>query len=54
MDKLLRIFIGNIGECFLSIFVGGLYAVAIKYFIYPSQVIMTGTRGYFNRYFLLF
>ena len=29
----------------LSIFAGFLYVVAIKYFIFPSQVIMTGTEG---------
>jgi uncharacterized membrane-anchored protein YitT (DUF2179 family) len=35
----------NTGECFLSIFAGSLYAVAIKYFVFPSRVIMTGTEG---------
>jgi uncharacterized membrane-anchored protein YitT (DUF2179 family) len=35
----------SIGECFLSIFAGSLYAVAIKYFVFPSRVIMTGTEG---------
>lgn len=35
----------NIGESFVSIFAGALYAVAIKYFLFPSRVIMTGTEG---------
>jgi uncharacterized membrane-anchored protein YitT (DUF2179 family) len=35
----------NIGESFLSVFAGALYAAAIKYFVFPSQVIMTGTEG---------
>ena len=30
---------------FLCIFAGAVYAVAIKYFIFPSKVIMTGTEG---------
>lgn len=35
----------DIQESFLSIFAGVLYAVAIKYFVFPSRVIMTGTEG---------
>lgn len=35
----------DIRESFLSIFAGVLYAVAIKYFVFPSKVIMTGTEG---------
>ncbi|MCP4482670.1 MAG: YitT family protein [bacterium] len=42
--KLLKIH-RNIKEGFLSILAGGLYAIAIKYFIFPSEVIMTGTEG---------
>lgn len=30
---------------FLIIFAGFLYAIAIKYFIFPSRIIMTGTEG---------
>ncbi|MDX9703292.1 MAG: YitT family protein [Candidatus Auribacterota bacterium] len=35
----------HIKEFFLNIFAGILYAVAIKYFVFPSNVIMTGTEG---------
>jgi len=38
-------FLKNIGGAFLSVFAGALYAIAIKYFIFPSHVIMTGTEG---------
>jgi uncharacterized membrane-anchored protein YitT (DUF2179 family) len=31
--------------CLICIFAGMIYAVAIKYFIFPSKVIMTGTEG---------
>lgn len=33
------------GACSLCIFAGIMYACAIKYFIFPAQVIMTGTEG---------
>lgn len=33
------------GAVFASILAGMLYAIAIKYFIFPSRVIMTGTEG---------
>lgn len=38
-------FLENVSGCFLSVFAGTLYAVAIKYFVFPSRVIMTGTEG---------
>lgn len=38
-------FLENVSGCFLSVFAGTLYAIAIKYFVFPSQVIMTGTEG---------
>lgn len=37
--------ITNIVECCFCIFAGAMYAAAIKYFIFPAQVIMTGTEG---------
>ncbi len=33
------------GECMMAVLAGAIYAVTIKYFIFPSQVIMTGTEG---------
>ncbi|MFA5069325.1 MAG: YitT family protein [Candidatus Omnitrophota bacterium] len=38
-------FLENVSGCFLSVFAGVLYAIAIKYFVFPSRVIMTGTEG---------
>ncbi|MBU1044593.1 MAG: YitT family protein [Candidatus Omnitrophica bacterium] len=38
--------IRKIIEYIVIIFAGALYAVAIKYFIFPSQIIMTGTEGF--------
>ena len=35
----------NIWDCVPVIFAGVLYAAAIKYFIFPSRIIMTGTEG---------
>ncbi len=35
----------NLSEYIFVIFAGALYAFAIKYFIFPSHVIMTGTEG---------
>ena len=37
--------INNILGCCVCVFAGTIYAAAIKYFIFPSQVIMTGTEG---------
>lgn len=46
-------------ECAFVIFAGILYAVALKYFVLPSKVILTGTVGiasalsyYFENYTL--
>ncbi len=35
----------NIWEYIVILFAGSLYAIAIKYFIFPAQIIMTGTEG---------
>lgn len=46
--KRMAIFAGiykNTGECLLIVFAGFVYACAIKYFIFPSKIIMTGTEG---------
>lgn len=45
-DKMTILNIGrDAGECLLSMVAGALYAVAIKYFVFPSRVVMTGTEG---------
>lgn len=37
--------IKNLRICIFCVFAGIIYAIAIKYFIFPSKVIMTGTEG---------
>lgn len=44
-NYLLKKFPKRTWEGFLSIFAGILYSFAIKYFVFPSEVIMTGTEG---------
>jgi len=40
-----RLLLGHIVNCLLLILSGALYAVALKYFVLPSRVILTGTEG---------